>query len=204
MLGRAGRITPGSLREAITKAVMDVAPKKAKQRREHAAKRARVERWGEDSGNGALAGRELPPAAVLAAGQRITWWARQLRAAGLDGDMDQLRARAYLDLLTGTDSRPPGTASPGTASPGTSPGPVPGGFAATVNLTVPLATTLGLADRPGDLAGFGPVDPWLARDLARAAAASPSTKWCITVTDQEGHAIAHGCARPQPNNHSKR
>jgi hypothetical protein len=51
-------------------------------------------------------GRELPPAEVLAADQRITAWARQLRAAGLDGDMDQLRARAYLDILLGKDSRP--------------------------------------------------------------------------------------------------
>ena len=106
VLGRAGRITPGSLRDAIARAVMDVAPEKAKKRREHAAKTARVERWGEDSGNGALAGRELPPAQVLAMDQRITWWARQLRNAGLEGDMDQLRARALTDLVTGTDSRP--------------------------------------------------------------------------------------------------
>src|ERR1039457_5255282 len=51
-------------------------------------------------------GRELPPADVRAADQRITWWAKQLRAAGLDGDMDQLRARAYLDILLNKDSRP--------------------------------------------------------------------------------------------------
>ena len=38
VLGRAGRITPGSLRDAIARAVMDVAPEKAKKRREHAAK----------------------------------------------------------------------------------------------------------------------------------------------------------------------
>ena len=30
----------------------------------------------------------------------------QLKAAGLEGDMDVLRARAYLDLLLGKDSRP--------------------------------------------------------------------------------------------------
>ncbi len=35
------------------------------------------------------------PAEVLAADQRITAWARQVRAAGLEGDMDTLRARAY-------------------------------------------------------------------------------------------------------------
>ena len=72
-----------------------------------------MQRWEEDSGNAALMGRELPPAEVLAADQRITAWARQLRAAGLDGDMDVLRARAYLDILLGKDSRPPQDASGG-------------------------------------------------------------------------------------------
>jgi hypothetical protein len=198
VLGRAGRITPGSLRAAVRQAVLEVAPDKARDRREAAARDTRVEQWAEDSGNAALAGRELPPADVLAAGQRITWWARQLRTAGVDGDLDQLRALAFIDLLLGRDSRPGAAGSPGA---GLIPA-WPAGFAANVNLTVPLATTQGQADRPGDLAGFGPVDPWLARDLTRAAAASPKTTWCVTVTDQQGHAIGHGCARPAPKNHS--
>jgi hypothetical protein len=175
VLGRAGRLTPGGLREAIKKAVMEVAPKKAKDRRKHAAKSARVERWGEDSGNGALAGRELPPAAMLAADQRITWWARQLKAAGLEGDMDQLRARAFLDLLTGTDSRPGTAGQEGPAHPA---GLIPAGYATRGTLTIPLTTMLGLADRPGQLSGTS-VDPWLARDLAHAAAANPKTTWCV-------------------------
>ena len=106
MLDRAARLTPGGLRAAIARAVMEVAPEKAKKRREAAAKDARVERWTEDSGNAALMGRELPPDEVLAADQRITAWAQELKRAGLDGDMDMLRARAYLDLLLGKDSRP--------------------------------------------------------------------------------------------------
>jgi hypothetical protein len=77
-----------------------VAPDKAKQRREHMAKRTRVERWAEDSGNAGLARRELPPAEVLAADQRVTAWARQLRSAELEGGMDALRARAYLDIFS--------------------------------------------------------------------------------------------------------
>ena len=40
-------------------------------------------------------------------------------------------------------------------------------------------------------------DPALARDLAAAAARHPRTAWCVTVTDQDGHAIGHGCARPE-------
>jgi hypothetical protein len=251
VLDRAAKLTPGGLRAAVAKAVMQVAPDKARKRREEAARDARVERWAEDSGRAALAGRELPPAEVLAADQRITWWAGQLKAAGLEGDMDVLRARAYLDILLGMDSRPspapggpdgqqipadagpagsgdlgpretgPGDADPGRpdagrdgrkdpgdAGPGTpggsppwaagGPGGLPPGFVGRVNLTVPLTTTLGLADRPGEIPGIGPIDPALARDLATAAARNPRTTWCITVTDQHGHAIGHGCARPEP------
>ena len=106
VLGRAARLTPSGLRDAIARAVMDVAPEKARKRREDAAKDARVERWAEDSGNAALMGRELPPDEVLAADQRITAWAHELRKGGLEGDMDELRARAYLDLLLDKDSRP--------------------------------------------------------------------------------------------------
>ena len=194
VLDRAGRLTPGALRAAIARAVMEVAPKKAKKRREAAAKFARVERWSEDSGNAALAGRELAPDEVLAADQRITAWAQELKQAGLEGGMDELRARALLDLLLGKDSRP---GQDGAVTPA-------GGFAARVNLTLPLATLTGLADRPGELAGIGPVDPWLARDLANTAAASPKTTWCVTVTDGQGHAVGHGCARPEPKRHRKR
>jgi hypothetical protein len=144
---------------------MEVAPDKAKKRREEAATAARVERWAEDSGNAALAGRELPPAEVLAADQRVTAWAKELKQAGLDGDMDQLRARAYLDILLGVDSRPPGGAggadgahrAPAPAGPLA--GVIPPGFAGRVTLTTPLATLTRLADRPGELAGIGPIDP---------------------------------------------
>jgi len=102
VLDRAGQLTPGRLRSAIGRAVAEVAPEKARKRREKGAQDARVQRWIEDSGNAALMGRQLPPAEVLAADQRITFWAKQLRKAGLEGDMDQLRARAYLDILLNT------------------------------------------------------------------------------------------------------
>ena len=94
VLDRAGRLTPGGLRAAIARAVMEVAPEKARKRREVAEKFARVERWAEDSGNAALAGRELPPDEVFAADQRITAVAQELKKAGLEGGMDELRARA--------------------------------------------------------------------------------------------------------------
>jgi len=198
VLGRAPRLTPSGLRDAVAKAVMDVAPEKAKKRREDAAKDARVERWTEDSGNAALMGRELPPAEVLAADQRITAWAHELRKGGLDGDMDQLRARAYLDLLLDKDSRPQPGDGPALADV------APGGFAVRGTLTIPLADLIGMANRPGHMSGIGPIDPWLARDLAAAAAANPRTGWCVTATNEHGHATWHGCARPEPKSRARR
>jgi hypothetical protein len=60
------------------------------------------------------------------------------------------------------------------------------------------------AGQPSILRGTAPGDPDLARDLARAAAANPKTTWCMTVTDQDGHAIGHGCARPEPKSQQAR
>ena len=117
VLDRAARLTPAGLRAAIARAVIKAAPEKAKERRETAARNARVERWLQDTGNAALMGCELPPAEALAADEQITARARELRAAGLEGDMDQLRARAYLDLLLGTGLPPrPGGARRGRAA----------------------------------------------------------------------------------------
>jgi len=184
---------------------------------------------------------------VLAADQRVTAWARQLRQAGLEGGMDALRARAYLDILLGIDSRPltsgpnsapargdeagrsgagsggseagpdgycgrppgrghdgPGHGGPGPHEPrtrapaGPVSGEIPPGFAARVTLTIPESTLTRRAARPGELAGLGPIDPDLARDLAAAAARNPRSTWCLTVTDRQSHAIGHGCARPAP------
>jgi Domain of unknown function (DUF222) len=78
------------------------------------------------------------------------------------------------------------------------------GAAARINLTIPLATLLGLADHPGEAAGFGPLDAGMARGMATAAAASPATTWCITLTDQHGHPIGHGCSRPGRHRKARR
>jgi len=102
---------------------------------------------------------------------------------------------------TGSDSSNSG---PGGGNPGASGGnaddsaatPAVPALAARANLTLPLATLLGLAERPGASHGLGPLDPALVRDLAAAAANSPDSELCVTITDGEGTAIAHGCAKP--------
>lgn len=74
-------------------------------------------------------------------------------------------------------------------------GPGQGGNPVLADLTFPLATLLGLVDRPGEGHGLGVLDPELCRDLAELAAASPHTRLCVTVTDSDGIAVGHGCGR---------
>ena len=95
----------GYVRSAIGRAVLKVDPGAARKRREEAQKDARVELWREDAGTAALCGFHLPPDQVLAADQAITNLAMSLKNAGCPGTMDQLRARAYLDILLGIDTR---------------------------------------------------------------------------------------------------
>jgi hypothetical protein len=212
-------MTRGMIRDRIGCAVIAVNPGAARKRREEAEKNGRVEIYPELSGNTHISGRELPPALAQAANQNIAARARQLKAAGVPGDTDRLRTLAYLEMLGAGTPHPASPPDPGAGTTadhpgngGTQPGhpdsgPVPPGFAARVNLTIsladltiPLLTFLGLADRPAMMSRAGPVDPDLARTLAAAAARNPDSKWCITVTGTDHRPVAHGCGRPPPRN----
>ena len=111
-------LTTGQLRGVLHRAVLALDPEAARKRRERAQKDARVECWTEAAGTWSLAGRDMPPAAVLAADQHIDAAARDLKAAGAGGTLEQLRARVFLALLT---SRPLYTLLPG-QDDGTLPG----------------------------------------------------------------------------------
>ena len=85
------------------------------------------------------------------------------------------------------------------SSPAAAPGhPLPAGPGGSVNLVMPAITWLGLTDNPGEIAGTGAADAATCRDLASALAAQPASRWCLTLTDRYGHAVAHGCARAGP------
>ena len=71
------------------------------------------------------------------------------------------------------------------------------------HLTVPLGTAP--AGGPARRAGRArPGRPLAGPRPAAAAARNPATTWCVTVTDQHGHAVGHGCARPEPRSRGKR
>jgi Domain of unknown function (DUF222) len=212
ILPAAGDQTTAQLRAAVSRAVIAVDPEAATRRRQEAQKDPRVRRWQEDAGTAALGGFGLPPAEVLEADQRITGRALALRDAGLPGSLEELRARAYLDTLLGQDSSvsneptpsnepvppnepiPPNEPMPPQHANPPEPAPQPR-LAALVNLTIPLAAVLGPS---GHVAGFGPVDPELARQLTGLAAAHPASRFCVSVTGDDGRALGHGCARGRP------
>jgi len=94
----------------------------------------------------------------------------------------------------------PGEASQGEVD-GSDLGPEPA-VAAEVNLTlrhidIPFLTAAGQARRPGEARSMGVLDPALARRLAEAAARHPDSAFCLTITDQDGRAIGHGCCKPR-------
>jgi HNH endonuclease len=70
---------------------------------------------------------------------------------------------------------------------------------ASIHLIASLNSVFGLSGVPSELAGFGLVDAADTRNLIRDASRNPGTRFCITLTDADGTAVAHGCARgPRP------
>lgn len=82
---------------------MKLDPQAADRRKKKGKKEARVESWQEDSGNAALAGRELDPTLVLAANAYYDAIARLLHRAGIPGTLTELRALAFADRNIGKD-----------------------------------------------------------------------------------------------------
>jgi hypothetical protein len=121
VLPAAAGQTTGELRAEVSRAVIAADPGAAARRQAAAQKSARVEQWAEPSGTAALAGRDLPPADALAAGNRLTALAAALRADGAAGGMDLLRAQVFLALLLGRPAAAP--AQPAAPEPGPGAGP---------------------------------------------------------------------------------
>src|SRR5580658_7703642 len=176
-------LTFGELRAAAHKMVLKLDPETAKKQKEAARREAHVRRFREESGNGGMVARELPSDEVLASWQHVEQRALDLRAAGMPGTLQELRVRAYLDLLQERDSRdlpagpvpadrtadapdqpapdnqptdPPDTGTdPGPDGPG-GPGPAPGPGPAAGSGSAPgPGPAAGSGSAPGSGAGSG-------------------------------------------------
>ena len=117
LAGTAGSLTFGKLRSAAHRMVLDLDPEAAQRRKEAGRRDAHVRTFREPSGNAGMIAQELPSDEVLASWQHVEQRALDLRAAGIPGTLEELRVRAYLDLL---QERHTGLTVPGPGPAGTS------------------------------------------------------------------------------------
>jgi Domain of unknown function (DUF222) len=202
VLGRAAKLTPGGLRSAVSRVVIEIDPDAARRRREAAARTRRVEVRPEESGNSMVSARELPAEAAAAIDAQLSARADELHRHGIGQDTGDRRVLALLEKF-GLAGDLPGAGRNGAGRNGASGN---GGGAgagsrgpavpAKLTLTATVGTLAGLRDRPGELASHGPVDPDLARRLAAAALRHPGSKVAVIVTDEQGQMTGYGAARP--------
>ena len=158
VLGRAPAQTTGQLRACLNRALLAADPAAAERRRQREEKYARIEQTPEPGGvTATLGGRYLPVTATVAAWNRISALARQLKGTGADGSLDELRVQVYLALLTGQATGILDGATTAAGQPGSSDG----------------ETAADLADADGTSAGddMSPARSGAGRD--GAAQASP-------------------------------
>jgi hypothetical protein len=182
--------TPGELEKLIARAAVAADPQAAARRREDAEREGRVESWSDPDGTVTLAARGINPAEAAAAEQVLDETARVYKRAGLGTRLDQLRLQALLDMVLGRNPLAVGQTARG--------------LRADVNLTLPvlilpLLTVLSLADNPGEAGRTGITDPELVRQLAAAAAAAGTgSRWHLTLIDDLGRPVGHGCQEGTP------
>ncbi len=214
-LPEAPRMTTGQLRAALEREIHAYDPQALIRRRKQAEKDARVETWTESAGTGAIAGRDLPPADVLAADKTLDADARWLNAHGTEGTMDQLRARCYIARLTGQplhsllpqDSPAPGTsAGPGAPNADADAASTDAGTAETsMGVRAPGAADVPAPGRPaapGWPGGLGgsvnltmPAAAWLGRSDAPGEISGLGAADAATCREVAAALAAHPAAR---------
>jgi hypothetical protein len=180
VLPEAPALTTGQLAHRVRKLILQADPDAARERYEQAVAERKVVRGVNPDGTGYLSGCNLPVDQAAAAEERLDALARAAKQAGDDRPMDQIRADIFLALISGTYA-----------------GPGPVHRRGVVELTADLPTLMGLADRVGDLAGWGPVIADIARQIAAARTGDGETTWRFSVTDPlTGRLLHHGTTRP--------
>ena len=182
IIHRAPKLTTGQLAARIRRLCVETDPGEAKTRFEEALLERRVVSQASPDGTADLYGMGLPPERVAAITRFLDKTARSLKANGDPRSMDQLRADIYLDLLQGTQ--------------------VGGGQQrAMVDITVDLATLVGLDEKAAEIPGYGPVIADIARQVAQE---QEKAEWRWAVTDHNNRVVHTGITTRRPTTAQKR
>jgi hypothetical protein len=186
-------LPPARLRERVARVVASLDPAAASRRRDRAERdHTDVSLWAEPDGMACLAARG-PALDAVAVRDLIDGRARALRALAADDDRRSLGQWRHAALLEAFGLTPVGCA-PTTPSPAEATGPahIIDPPRVQIRVIVPLTTLLGLTDAPGELEGYGPLDPELVRTLAADA------DWVRWVTDPVGDYLLDSGTRRFP------
>ncbi|QPZ37509.1 HNH endonuclease signature motif containing protein [Paramicrobacterium chengjingii] len=162
--------SPTQFSRAVVKIREGLFPDTITKRRTEAVKERRVDCYGAHDGMGVLAVR-APIEVVQSLHNAARLTARALKAAGDDRTLAQIETDTIIDaLMIGftNDSDQKFGGAPGVGASGVGADRL-GGIRPTVYVTVPVMTLLGHSDEPGQLDGYGPIDPDVARELAARA-----------------------------------
>lgn len=173
VLAKAAGQTGAQLRNLASRVVMRVDPEGARDRAEERKQRRCM---GIDSKEEDMARlwAYLPANLATACYDRVDKIAKQAQSPDDPRTLDQIRADVVADLLLAT---------PGKTS----------AVKVEVYVTVSAATLMGLSEQPGEIAGYGPITPDLARELAADAT------WRRLLTDPvTGEALEFGTATYRP------
>lgn len=177
----AGSLPPARLRERVARVVATLDPEAAARRRTRASRELTdVTIWAEADGIACLAARGSSIDAI-ALHDTIAARATSLREGAAADDERTIGQWRFAALLAAFGMSPAGMPVAGQdVAPSTAP-PSPSGALQPVHpqvrVIVPVDTLLGLADLPGEIEGYGPIDPEFARTLAADA------DWIRWVTD---------------------
>ena len=202
LLRIAGGLPPARLRERVARMVTSLDPTAAARRRERAERdHTDVTVWAEPDGMACLAARG-PALDTVAVRELIDARAKAMRADAAADDARSLGQWRHAALLAAFGLSPVGRAPSRSLTCGAGHGstttctPRAGAVAdqprVQIRVIVPLTTLLDLTDSPGELEGYGPLDP----DLVRALAAD--AEWVRWVTDPVGDYLLDSGSRRFP------
>jgi hypothetical protein len=131
------------------------------------------------------------PAAAAGPGSGAAWPSPTGPCPGPAGPFSRMAGSLSDAAGAFSDTAGPGSGAAGSDGAARIAAPAVSG---TIHLTMPLSAWTGSTEVAGEIAGYGPAAAGACRDLADLLAASPATRWCLTLTGPAGQAVAHACA----------
>jgi hypothetical protein len=218
LLPGAALVTATGLADRVRRMAIALDPGWAERRYREAVRDRRVVGFLNPDGSATVSGQCLPAEQAAAACARVDALAASAKRAGAAAKIDDLRAELFLGLLDGrfhgmseaaitaalleqfprtaaTAECVDNDAQVGAPVERATSADEARGVRRGIELRVGLATLLGRDERPGEIAGWGPVTAPVAREIAARQRAG---EWRYAIVDDDGQLLFDGTTRRRP------